>query len=124
MGGALLLGVMNGLLTSLVAMGIVLIFKTGKYINFAQAQLGIVPMLLLSKFVIQWDINWYVAFAIAIVIGAAFGAAAELLAIRPLAKLGPNAILVGTLGISQVLLGLAFFQDLSVPLNQLIALGY
>ena len=124
MGGAILLGLLNGLNIAVIGMGIVLIFKTGKYINLAQAQLGIVPMLLLGKVCIDAHWNWYLGFAFALVVGALLGIIFETLIVRPLSKLGPQAVLVGTLGVSQVLIGLAYVKQLSAKQRDLIANGY
>ncbi len=124
MGGAILLGLLNGLNIAVIGMGIVLIFKTGKYINLAQAQLGIVPMLLLGKVCIDAHWNWYLGFVFALVVGALLGIIFETLIVRPLSKLGPQAVLVGTLGVSQVLIGLAYVKQLSAKQRDLIANGY
>lgn len=122
--GSILLGIFTGLNIALIGMGIVLIFKTGKYINFAQAQLGVVPMLLMGKMALQWGLNWYLAFAIALVLGAVVAVLCETLVVRPLSKLGSQAVLVGTVGVAQVLLGLAYIKGLGAPMLDLITFGY
>ena len=44
--GAVLQGIILGLVTSLVAIGIVLIYRSNKVLNFAQAELGLLPTVL------------------------------------------------------------------------------
>ena len=48
----IVLGGVNGLDVALLALGLVLIFKAGRFVNFAHAQLGVVSSLLLAKFVL------------------------------------------------------------------------
>ena len=47
MSAVILLGILNGATVALTAIGLVLIFRAGKFVNFAHAQLGVIPMLLL-----------------------------------------------------------------------------
>ena len=52
--GTLVLGLINGMLTGLLAVGIVLVYKSNRFLNLAHAQLGALSAQLLAKFVIDW----------------------------------------------------------------------
>src|SRR5438045_553044 len=54
-------GVISGSLYALVAIGIVLIYRANKVINFAQAEFGSVAAVLAIEFVKQWHWNYFLA---------------------------------------------------------------
>ena len=59
--GAVVIGVLNGLTIGLLAVGLVLVYKSNRFLNLAHAQIGALPALLLAKFVIDWGWSWWVA---------------------------------------------------------------
>jgi ABC-type branched-subunit amino acid transport system ATPase component/ABC-type branched-subunit amino acid transport system permease subunit len=113
--GALVLGLLNGLTIGLLAAGLVLVYKSNKFLNLAHAQMGALSALLLSKFVIDWSWNWWVAFAVALAIGVATGLIIERFLVRPLRRRtkSPLRLLLLSVGVSQLLLALTFIPDLS-----------
>src|SRR5438309_414971 len=113
-GGALVLGVLNGLLIGLLAVGLVLVYKTNRFLNLAHAQLGAVPALLLAKLGIDGHISWWVAFLPCVAVGVVSAIAVDRLLVRRLrAKTESKvSLLLLSIGITQLLLALAFIPAL------------
>src|SRR5205807_1016248 len=118
--GTLVLGLLNGLTIGLLAVGLVLVYKSNRFLNLAHAQLGTLSALLLAKWVRDWGWNWWVAFLVAIAVGAATGVLVERLVIRPLRRLGatPVRLLLMSIAVSQVLLALTFVPGLGPNPNK------
>lgn len=124
MGSALILGLLDGLNIALVAIGLVLVFRANRFVNLSQAQLGIVPMLVLGKLVIEMQMNWWLACGLMIGAGAAIGVFVQAVVVRRLAQRGSLTLLVATIGVSQVLLGLSYFDWLGASEGDLVLAGY
>lgn len=118
------LGLLDGLNVALLALGLVLVFKAGRFINFAQAQLGVVGALVLGKLGIDYGWSWWFAFPVAVLLGGAIGAASELLVVRPLRDRNRLTLLIATIGLSQVLTAVALFKWLGPDPLELAAQGY
>ena len=71
--GALVIGLLNGLTIGLLAVGLVLVYKSNRFLNLAHAQMGTLSALLLAKWVLDWGWNWWVAFVLAIAARAGHG---------------------------------------------------
>jgi branched-chain amino acid transport system permease protein len=80
--GIILVGVVFGSVTSLGAMGLVLIYRAGKFINFAQGALGSLVGVLAIGLVKVHGLNYWVALPAAVVVGAAVGGLTEIVWIR------------------------------------------
>jgi ABC-type branched-subunit amino acid transport system ATPase component/branched-subunit amino acid ABC-type transport system permease component len=119
--GALLLGLVNGLSIGLLAVGLVLVYKSNRFLNLAHAQLGTLSALLLSKWVLDWGWNFWVSFALAIAVGAATGLAVDRFLISPLKDRGgsPLRLLLLSLAVSQLLLALTFIPALGPDVNNI-----
>ena len=101
--GAVLQGIILGLVTSLVAIGIVLIYRSNRVLNFAQAELGLLPTVLSVMLIVESNFPYLAAFAIGLVGAAVLGVSSEFLVIRRFSR-SPRLILtVATLGLAQVL---------------------
>jgi len=79
--GAVLQGVVLGLLTSLVALGIVLTYRSNRVLNFAQAELGLLPTVLSVMLIVESGFPYLAAFAIGLVAAALLGVSSEFLVI-------------------------------------------
>jgi ABC-type branched-subunit amino acid transport system ATPase component/ABC-type branched-subunit amino acid transport system permease subunit len=113
--GAVVLGVLNGLTIGLLAAGLVLVFKSNRFLNLAHGQLGALSALLLAKWVRDAGWNWWAAFVVAIVLGVATGLAVDRFIVSPLRRRTNSSLrlLLLSLGVSQVLLALTFIPDLN-----------
>ena len=112
--GTLVLGLLNGLTIGLLAVGLVLVYKSNRFLNLTHAQMGALSALLLNKWVIDWGWNWWVAFAVAVSVGVATGLLVERFIISRLRKQGgsPVRLLLLSVAVSQVLLALTYVPHL------------
>lgn len=107
-------GLLNGGIIALVAVGIVLIYKSSEVFNFAQGHMLLVGALLTWWFAGAnengnelFNLPFGAALVFALVISALIGYAIERLALRPMTGQPLIAIILMTLGLSQFLEGLA-----------------
>jgi len=63
------LGLLNGLTIGLLAVGLVLVYKSNRFLNLATPRLGTLSALLLAKWVLDWGWNWWAAFGLAVASG-------------------------------------------------------
>jgi ABC-type branched-subunit amino acid transport system ATPase component/ABC-type branched-subunit amino acid transport system permease subunit len=103
-----LLGVVIGMTYGLLAVGLVLIYRTNRIINFAHAQIGAFASAFFGIEVLRWHIPYWVAFLPALLVAAATGAIAEAAVVRRLRKAPPVMSVVATLGVGQFLVLFAF----------------
>jgi ABC-type branched-subunit amino acid transport system ATPase component/ABC-type branched-subunit amino acid transport system permease subunit len=95
-------GVITGLSYGLLAMGLVLIYKTNRVLNFAQGQLGVVAAVFMVKCFYDFGFNYWFALVLSLLLAAAVGALSELL-LRRLFSRPRVLVMVATIGLSQVL---------------------
>ncbi|HWC36576.1 MAG TPA: ATP-binding cassette domain-containing protein [Mycobacteriales bacterium] len=126
MGGGLVLGFVSGLTYALLAVGIVLVYKTNRFLNLAHAQFGALSALLLSKFVLDDGWSWWAAFPVVIAIGAAVGLLVERFIIRRLItqQRSPSTMLLVSVGISELLLALNYIPAVQPDVTRLQFQGY
>src|SRR3990172_1252964 len=112
-------GVIQGLLYGLLALGLVLVYRTSRVINFAHGQLGVVLAVLLLKLTDQLKIPYVPSLVFCLVLAAGLGALSEL-TLRRLFGRPRVLVMVATIGLSQVLYLLTLLpfvspKDLFVP---------
>src|SRR6187455_432430 len=95
-------GFVNGLVIGLLAMGIVLVYRSTRVINFAVGNLGLVGAGLIALLDLQYGLPFWLAVVIGLVAGTVFAAAAELVVIRRLFDAPRVIVLVATIGIAGV----------------------
>jgi ABC-type branched-subunit amino acid transport system ATPase component/ABC-type branched-subunit amino acid transport system permease subunit len=109
----LLDGVVQGLVYGLLAMSIVLVYRSTRIINFAVGNMGLVGAGLLVICDVNYGIPFWLSLAIALVVGAAYGAVVELVVIRRLFTAPRVIVLVATIGVAELSLAiLNSFPDL------------
>ena len=101
-------GVVQGLAIAVIAVGIVLVYRATRIINFAVGNMGVVGAALLSLLVVQYHVPFWVALGVALVTGLAFGALVDVTVIRRLRKSPRVVVLVATIGVAQVAEVIAF----------------
>src|SRR4051812_7621782 len=101
-------GFVNGATYGIIAVGIVLIYRSSRVINLAVAEMGGLAAALLARMVINWNVPYWVAFAACIVVGGAVGWAVERGVIRRLFEAPRVIVTVATIGVAQLLLFLQF----------------
>ncbi len=95
-------GAITGLGYGLLAMGLVLIYRTNRVLNFAQGQLGVVAAVFLVKCFYDFGFNYWFSLLLAVGLAAAVGALSELV-LRRLFDRPRVLVMVATIGLSQVL---------------------
>src|SRR5947209_2539324 len=106
----IILGLVYGSLYALIAMGIILVYRANRIINFAQAQLGSVPAVVALLLIAKRGVPWIVALPIAVVGGALLGGAVEVGVVRRFSKAPRLILTVVTIGIGFLLLVLEFYS--------------
>ncbi|MEE9417043.1 MAG: ATP-binding cassette domain-containing protein [Acidimicrobiales bacterium] len=96
-------GLVSGMVFGLLAMGIVLIYRSTRVINFAVGNMGIPASALLALMVINYGFPYWVAFVVAMVVGTLLGAVIELAVIRRLFNAPRVIVLVATIGVAQLM---------------------
>jgi len=107
-GPVLLLGLIIGMTYGLLAVGLVLIYRTNRIINFAHGQVGAFGSAFFGIEVVRWHIPYWLAFIPALAVAAAVGALAEATVVRRLRKAPAIMSVVATLGVGQFLVLFAF----------------
>jgi ABC-type branched-subunit amino acid transport system ATPase component/ABC-type branched-subunit amino acid transport system permease subunit len=109
-------GVVNGMVFGLVAMGIVLVYRSTRVINFAVSSLGFVGAGIFALLVAQYHVPFWLAAPLCLVIGVVYGAIVELVVIRRLFAAPRVIVLVATIGIAQLSLAvLSAFPEIDAP---------
>jgi ABC-type branched-subunit amino acid transport system permease subunit len=98
----LLEGIITGLNFGLLALGLVLIYRTNRVLNFAQGQLGVVGAVFLVKLHVDFGFNYVFSLLLALALAAAMGALCELV-LRRLFNRPRVLVMVATIGLSQLL---------------------
>ena len=115
-GAAFLQAVVNGSLNALFAIGLVLIYRASRIVNFSQGSLGVFGVSLYLMLVLVEGWSFYLAFPAAIAVAGATGLLIELFVVRRLSKAPRLALTVVTIGVGQVVVAAAgilprFFLD-------------
>jgi len=95
-------GAILGLNYGLLALGLTLVYRTSRVVNFAQGQLGVVAAVFMVKIFYDFHFPYLLAIVIALGLAAAAGALSELL-LRRLFNRPRVIVMVATIGLSQVL---------------------
>ena len=113
-------GLVQGLAIAVIAVGVVLVYRATRIINFAVGNMGVVGAALLSLLVVQYHVPFWVALGVALVTGLAFGALVDTTVIRRLRKSPRVVVLVATIGVAQVAEAIAF----KIPVPSDLSLHY
>jgi branched-chain amino acid transport system permease protein len=102
--GAWTLGVVIGLLTALVALGLALIYRANRILNFAQGDLGTVPTTLVVGLVAVTGVPYLVGVVAGLAAAIVLGVVVELAIIRRFFRAPRLLLTVATIGLSQLLI--------------------
>ncbi|MHB8319413.1 MAG: ABC transporter permease [Acidimicrobiales bacterium] len=124
-------GVIVGLGYGLLALGLVLIYRTNRVLNFAQGQLGVVAAVFMVKCYYDFGFNYWFALLLALGSSAVVGGLSELV-LRRIFNRPRVLVMVATIGLSQVLLVLTalpfvrpkdLFRPFPVPFHLSFTIG-
>lgn len=118
------LGSLTGLTYALMALGLCLIYRSARFVNFAHGNLGGLVAVLFLKVVIDYDIPYWVAFAGALGLGAVLGALIELGIVRRLFAAPRLALVVATIAVSQLFLYFSLLRWLEADQSKLVTQGF
>lgn len=100
--GIVVAGVIVGTVTALLAMGLILIYKTSRFINFAYASMGSLAGVTAIGLHLEKDVPFFAALPIGVAIGVATGALVELI-VRRFRHTSRLILTVASIGIAQIL---------------------
>jgi ABC-type branched-subunit amino acid transport system ATPase component/branched-subunit amino acid ABC-type transport system permease component len=100
----LVLGALTGILYGLLAVGLVLVYRSNRVVNFAHGEMGAFGASLFSLLVVRWDMPYWMMLPVAMLAAGAIGSAAEVVTVRRLRAAPALMSVVATLGIGQLLL--------------------
>jgi branched-chain amino acid transport system permease protein len=127
--GIFVLGLVIGTLYGLVAMGLILVYRANRIINFAQAELGAVPAVAGLLLMVRHQISYFIVLPLVIVAAALLGAGTEFVVMRRFNKSPRLITTVATIGVAQLLAFCEFYlpkwltgksippQNLPTPFN-------
>jgi branched-chain amino acid transport system permease protein len=118
--GVIAQGVIFGTSYALLAMGLILIYRTTRIVNFAYGAMGAMPGSLTVGLFVAKGWNYWVAIAVGIAVGAASGAAIDLLVIRRFAKSSRLVLTVATIGLAQILGAIGLIIGVALGTDALI----
>ena len=104
--GIVLQGVVLGTANGLLAIGLILIYRTNRIVNFAYGSLGSVAGLLGVELYLNSHWNYFVAMGVAVALGLVLGGVVEFLVIRRFTRSSRLVLTVATIGLAQVLGGM------------------
>jgi len=99
----ILLGTIVGVTYGLLAVGIVLVFRSNRIINFAHGQIGAFGAAFFGVAAVKWHIPYWLAFVMAVIVSAVTAAGAEAGVVRRLRNAPRIVSIVATLGVGQFL---------------------
>ncbi len=114
----LVAGVIRGLTISLLAVGIGLVYRTNRIVNFAQAELGAPVGQFVIALMIVHHWNYWIAFPLGIVGAVACGVIIEFVLVRRFFKAPRLILTVATIGIAQALVALGAFIQIWLDSGQ------
>src|SRR5262249_14566992 len=104
--GVMLGGTVSGLLTALVALGIAIVYRANRIVNFSAADLGETPAILALLLYSSQGWNIYLATATGLVSAVVLGVLVEFLVLRRFFRAPRLILTVATIGVTQVVVAL------------------
>lgn len=122
LGQVLVIGLITGSIYSLMALGLVLIYRSSGVFNFAAGEFGTVAIYVAS-IALNMDLPYGVAVVLGLLAAVAVGLLTERFVIRPLFDAPRVTLLVATAGIALLALGVQFWRTQDNPLRFLSPLS-
>ncbi|MGH7859819.1 MAG: ABC transporter permease subunit, partial [Candidatus Binatia bacterium] len=110
--GIVILGMVFGSLYALTAVGLVLIFRANRVMNFAQAELGGIGAVVAIQLVIQFRWNYFGSVFLGLLCSTILGGLVYLFVIRRFRNAPRLILAVATIGIAQILQGASILISL------------
>lgn len=107
--GIVVQGLVYGALYSVSAVGVVLVYRASRVVNFAQAQLGLLGGTTSALLAAGHGLNFYLSIAAGLAVAALTGGLTHMLVIHRLRRSSRLLVAVATIGLAQALAGLVSF---------------
>ena len=107
--GIVLNGALVGGRIALIALGIALVYRANRIVNFAQGDLGAVPAVLGVMLVVAWGWSYWLGLFVGLLAAVLLGVLVEGLIIRRFFTAPRLVLTVATIGLSQLLAGAGLF---------------
>ena len=108
--GAWVRGAVIGMLTALLAMGLALVHRANRIVNFAQADLGFVPVSLVIGLVVFWQWPYAIGLVAGLAAAVIVGTVVEFGLVRRFRHASRLVLTVATIGIAQLLTVMALLM--------------
>lgn len=102
-------GITSGAMYALVAVGLVMCYRTTGHLNFSHGEMYMVGGYIAFTFHVMWGVPYVPALVLAVLAGGAMGLLSDRLVFRRLIKAPPMAMVVATVALSFLLKGMARF---------------
>jgi branched-chain amino acid transport system permease protein len=102
----LMLGLARGAIYGLTALGLVLVYKASRVINFAQGEIGTFAAFVAWWLIAKQQQPWITAAGAAVLVAAAIGYAMHRFVALPMREASRSAVMIATLGVAFLLFGL------------------
>jgi len=107
--GIVLVGAIGGGRIALIALGIALVYRANRIVNFAQGDLGAVPAVFGVMLVVAWGWSYWLGLIVGLLAAVLLGVLVEGLIVRRFFTAPRLVLTVATIGLSQVLAGAGLF---------------
>jgi len=101
--GVVTQGVIFGTTNALLAMGLILTYRTTRIVNFAYGAMGAMPGSLTVGLFLAKGWNYWLAILVGLIVGVVSGALVEILVIRRFTRSSRLVLTVATIGLAQIL---------------------
>lgn len=118
--GVITQGVIFGTSYALLAMGLILIYRTTRIVNFAYGAMGAMPGSLTVGLFVAKGWNYWVAILVGVAVGVATGALVDILAIRRFARSSRLVLTVASIGLAQILGAIGLIIGVALGTDALI----
>src|SRR5581483_5555517 len=117
--GIIIIGLITGAVTALLAIGLILIYRTNRFINFAYGSMGSFVGVLSVGMYLQHHWSYWVILPVGVVTGAVVGALIEFLIVRRFANSSRLIVTVASIGLAQLLGGLELLGSKAIGFTSL-----
>lgn len=109
-GSTLVFGLVSGGIYGLIALGIVLVYRGSRVLNFAQGEIGTLGLYIAYIVQVEWGAPWIVGAAAALLVAAAVGMGFWGFVVRPINDGDRLSISVASIGLISVLISFEFLR--------------
>ena len=122
--GSLILGSITGLTYAILAVGIILIYRSNRFVNFAHGSLGALASVLFAKLVVDFDVPYLVALVVVVAGAGAVGGLIEVSVIRRLFNAPRIVLVVATIALAQLLFFFSILESVQPDPRKMVQEGF